>query len=215
MSVTAFPLEQRIGPSDHRYREAIERKRRLWTPPNGRVSDETEILSAPALRKLPSVPPPPPEPPAIDPPGAIIHQYPQASVAAEVPYIPSAFASREMDEPPLIDGETVYPTTVRDIARAACRVFNVSMIDMVSARRTRKIVLPRQITMYLAREMTTASLPRIGRLIGNKDHTTVLHGCQKIAALVLTSEETASQVEAVRWEATVGRRRAAEQPVTG
>jgi chromosomal replication initiation ATPase DnaA len=83
-------------------------------------------------------------------------------------------------EPPLLDtAERVF--TIRDIARAVCDHFHVTMVDLVSKRRTARIVRPRQVVMFLARAHTTRSLPEIGRLLGDKDHTTVLHGVRSIA----------------------------------
>lgn len=221
MSVTAFPLERRMSVEEHLRRAAIERRARLWTPPNGRKSDEIEVLSESTWRKIPRQHATYRLPASIDPKWAVFHHCPQAEINGELQYIPSAFSGyvvqdeEEEKEPPLIDGETKWPVTVRDIARAASRVFDVSMIDLVSARRTTRIVLPRQIAMYLAREMTPASLPQIGRLFGNKDHTTVLHGWQKIKAMIGDDEITAGQVLAVREAALIGRRRMTEQPVTG
>ena len=59
--------------------------------------------------------------------------------------------------------------------------FNVKVSDLRAKRRTISIVRPRQIAMYLIRELTTHSLPEIGEFFGGKDHTTVLHSCSKIA----------------------------------
>lgn len=79
-----------------------------------------------------------------------------------------------------IDDETVEEPKINDIKRAACRYFGVSAVDLDSARRTLKVVHPRQVAMYLARTLTGKSLPEIGRRFGGRDHTTVLHGVRKI-----------------------------------
>ncbi|MBC7237394.1 MAG: hypothetical protein H5T69_16255, partial [Chloroflexi bacterium] len=55
--------------------------------------------------------------------------------------------------------------------------------DITGRRRTRDIAMARQVVMYLARELTPMSLPQIGQALGGRDHTTVMHGCDKIAAL--------------------------------
>lgn len=206
MSVTAFPLERRMSFEQGLRAAAIERKARLWTPPGGRKSDEIEILSEPALRKRPKPP--------------VIHSYPHVEFRDQVFIIPSAFAGRlkrERKKPgeQLIDETIRWPVTIRDIARAACRVFQVNMLDLCSARRSAPIVRPRQIAMYLAREMTKRSLPEIGRTFGGRDHTTVLYAWEKLTALVKDDDEAAAQVEAVRFEAIAGHRRETEQPVTG
>nr|WP_246160149.1 chromosomal replication initiator protein DnaA [Aureimonas fodinaquatilis] len=69
---------------------------------------------------------------------------------------------------------------IEDILKFVSRHYNVSRTDILSARRTRTIVRPRQIAMYLAKTMTPRSLPEIGRRFGGRDHTTVLHAVRKI-----------------------------------
>jgi chromosomal replication initiator protein len=69
---------------------------------------------------------------------------------------------------------------IEDIQRMICKHFGVSRSDILSPRRHRSIVWPRQIGMYLAKTMTQRSLPEIGRRFGNRDHTTVLHAIRKI-----------------------------------
>jgi chromosomal replication initiator protein len=60
--------------------------------------------------------------------------------------------------------------------------FNIKVADMYSKKRPANIARPRQIAMYLAKELTQKSLPEIGELFGGRDHTTVLHAVRKIAA---------------------------------
>jgi chromosomal replication initiator protein len=74
----------------------------------------------------------------------------------------------------------------------------VTMVDLHSARRIAKIVMPRQIAMYLSKVMTGRSLPEIGRRFGGRDHTTVLHAVRKIEALVISKPEIAATVEMLR-----------------
>ena len=69
---------------------------------------------------------------------------------------------------------------VEDILRVVSRHFAVSKADILSDRRHRSVVRPRQIGMYLAKQLTSRSLPEIGRRFGNRDHTTVLHAIRKI-----------------------------------
>jgi chromosomal replication initiator protein len=69
---------------------------------------------------------------------------------------------------------------IEDILKVVSRHFGVSRSDILSQRRHRSVVWPRQIGMYLAKQMTTRSLPEIGRRFGNRDHTTVLHAIRKI-----------------------------------
>jgi hypothetical protein len=77
--------------------------------------------------------------------------------------------------------EPAFPR-VRFVAEHVAALFAVSMVDLNSARREARIVRPRQVAMYLARRMTLCSLPQIGKQLGGKDHTTVLHGAKKIEA---------------------------------
>lgn len=192
----------------------IERARviraRLMTPPNGRDSSELEVVSEIVAQRRAAAT-------AIqtrkerrearwndmlaDYRKGFVHNYPQAIAFEQAPV-----SATEFGEPPLIDGETVYPVTVRDIARAVCRYFQISMIDVVSSRRAIAIVRPRHIIMYLARQMTTRSLPEIGRLLGGKDHTTVLHGHWKISELVKTDEHLTAQIEDIRRMVNEGER---------
>ena len=72
---------------------------------------------------------------------------------------------------------------IEDIQKVVARHYNVPRSELISARRTRTIVRPRQVAMYLCKVMTPRSLPEIGRRFGNRDHTTVLHAVRKIEGL--------------------------------
>jgi len=76
--------------------------------------------------------------------------------------------------------ETKKNVTIDTIQRKVADFFDLSLHDLKTKRRNKNIVLPRQIAMYLARELTNQSLPEIGELFGGKDHTTVLHAWNKI-----------------------------------
>lgn len=67
-----------------------------------------------------------------------------------------------------------------DIQRAVCAQFQIRLEDLKGRSRQRDIALPRQVAMYLVRELTSLSLPKIGREFGGRDHTTVLHACEKV-----------------------------------
>ena len=71
---------------------------------------------------------------------------------------------------------------------------------MDSSKRTRTIAFPRQIAMYLCREMTDLSLPKIGESFGGKDHTTIMHGYNKIADEIKSNEATRQAVEEITRE---------------
>ena len=84
---------------------------------------------------------------------------------------------------------------IEDIQRIVARQFNVSRNDLLSNRRTRVIVRPRQIAMYLAKVMTPRSLPEIGRRFGGRDHTTVLHAVRKIETLTSEDQKLSHEIE--------------------
>ncbi|PLX29771.1 MAG: chromosomal replication initiator protein DnaA [Alphaproteobacteria bacterium] len=74
--------------------------------------------------------------------------------------------------------------TIEDIQKQVAEHYNVRISDMYSNRRLRIVARPRQIAMYLAKKMTSASLPEIGRKFGGRDHTTVMHGVKKVEELL-------------------------------
>jgi len=73
--------------------------------------------------------------------------------------------------------------TIDEIQRAVSAYFDLKPIDLVSARRARVVARPRQIAMYLAKRLTTRSLPEIGRKFGGRDHSTVIHAVRRVEAL--------------------------------
>ncbi len=77
-------------------------------------------------------------------------------------------------------GDSQKPITIDLIKEEVCNLFNVKVSDMNSKKRDRAIVYPRQIAMYLVRELTDFSLPGIGNNFGGRDHTTVIHSCNTI-----------------------------------
>jgi chromosomal replication initiator protein len=105
----------------------------------------------------------------------------------------SAFASLNRQQPSLAIAETVLKdlipehdsaVTVNTILNTTATYFGVSVDDLLGSSRTQALVLARQIAMYLAREMTSLSLPRIGQEFGGRDHTTVMHAFRKIKNLM-------------------------------
>ena len=72
---------------------------------------------------------------------------------------------------------------IEEIQKKVSQHFNIKMSDMSSARRSRTIARPRQIAMYLSKNLTSRSLPEIGRRFGNRDHTTVIHAVKKVEEL--------------------------------
>jgi len=73
-----------------------------------------------------------------------------------------------------------HQLSIVDIQTTVAEYYHVSVNDLKGKKRLASIVMPRQIAMYLAREMTNNSLPKIGNEFGGKDHTTVIHAYEKI-----------------------------------
>lgn len=71
---------------------------------------------------------------------------------------------------------------IADIRRATCAECNLTDVDLLSDRRARSVSWPRQMAMYLTREMTTRSLPDIGYHFGGRDHSTVIHAIRQVEA---------------------------------
>jgi len=87
--------------------------------------------------------------------------------------------------------------TVDFIQRCVVEEFGVSLQDLKTKRRNKQVVFPRQVAMYLSRELTDLSLPEIGEAFGGKDHTTVLHSYNKIKEGVLSNPELKERLEKV------------------
>ncbi len=87
---------------------------------------------------------------------------------------------------------------IEDIQRIVARHYNVSKTELLSNRRTRTIVKPRQVAMYLSKVLTPRSLPEIGRRFGGRDHTTVLHAVRKIEDLSGADNTLAQELELLR-----------------
>ena len=88
--------------------------------------------------------------------------------------------------------------TVDDIQKAVSAYFSISVDDLVSKRRSQAVVRPRHIAMYLAKSLTTRSLPDIGRRFGGRDHSTVIHAVRKITDQLPADAALADDVEAVK-----------------
>lgn len=88
------------------------------------------------------------------------------------------------------------------IISIVCDHFNISNNDIISKKRNAEIVLPRQIIMYLCRKMTDASQTKIAQLLGKNDHTTVIHGAQKIENLLKTDQSLMNTMEIIKKKIT-------------
>ena len=88
--------------------------------------------------------------------------------------------------------------TPQHVLRAVSLVFGVPVEALVAARRDRQVALPRQVAMFLMREETGASLSEIGAALGGRDHSTIFHGCEKIARTLGEDARLAEHVDAAR-----------------
>lgn len=93
-----------------------------------------------------------------------------------------------------------FNITCETIKKTVCKKFNIKIADIESSKRTRNLAFPRQIAMYLCREMIGTSLPKIGEAFGGKNHTTVLHAIEKISAEIKDNESTAAMIENLKDE---------------
>ena len=88
--------------------------------------------------------------------------------------------------------------TIEEIQKRVAEHYNIRLSDMSSPRRARNVARPRQIAMYLAKQLTTRSLPEIGRRFGGRDHTTVMHAVSRVAELMQQDVGFAEDVELLR-----------------
>ncbi len=88
--------------------------------------------------------------------------------------------------------------TIEEIQKRVAQHFNIRISDMHSARRARSVARPRQVAMYLAKQLTSRSLPEIGRKFGGRDHTTVMHAVKKVDELRDRDSSFAEDVELLR-----------------
>jgi hypothetical protein len=159
--------------------------KRIWTaPPSPHPESEPQPMRPSAPRNLPTVPlrerpavgrlprpTPTPEDMIVSPKTVVL-------TAGRAPFTPARL--------------------IESIIHACCQHFAISRVDVISQRRTARVVYARQVAMHVARLDTTKSLPEIGRRFGGRDHTTVLHGCRKIEEGAMRDPEIAADVFGVR-----------------
>jgi len=92
------------------------------------------------------------------------------------------------------------PVTVEAIQAAVCETFHLRLTDLVSPRRSKDVALPRQVAMYLARKLTSASYPSIGDRFGHRDHTTVMHAERTVARKMTEDSRLHATVEQLERE---------------
>ncbi|MTH77265.1 chromosomal replication initiator protein DnaA [Paracoccus aestuariivivens] len=88
--------------------------------------------------------------------------------------------------------------SIEEIQRKVAEHYNIRLSDMIGPKRVRTVARPRQIAMYLSKQMTSRSLPEIGRRFGGRDHTTIMHGVRKIEELRTADRSLAEDIDLLR-----------------
>lgn len=103
----------------------------------------------------------------------------------------------------IIPGSKPKIITVQEIQRVVGEHYNIKLEDFKAKKRTKTVAFPRQIAMYLSRELTDLSLPKIGEEFGGRDHTTVIHAHEKISNLLKTDTQLQRQLKDIQEELKV------------
>lgn len=98
-----------------------------------------------------------------------------------------------------------YPS-IRDIQKAVCKHYGVTLIDILSSGRSARIALPRQVAYYFCKELTLHSLPQIGRRFGDRDHSSIHHGIAKIKRLCPRDADLAHDIATLTTAITGARK---------
>ena len=88
--------------------------------------------------------------------------------------------------------------TIEEIQRKVAEHYNIRLSDLIGPKRLRTIARPRQVAMYLAKQLTPRSLPEIGRRFGGRDHTTIMHGVRRIEELMATDSQLSDDLQLLR-----------------
>lgn len=171
--------------------EAKAIRKRLFNPPNGRASSELEIESeavqlarsreqgrAERIREA-----------------AKRRDERMAQIIAEAKERAEQYRVAELA---WLQRRRAAGIPVGTVIDACCARYGVSAIDIISSRRTKLIADVRHIVMYLCCTLTTRSLPQIGRCLGDRDHTTILHGRNKIKDRVAADPTFAAEIEDIK-----------------
>ena len=98
----------------------------------------------------------------------------------------------------MFDGLGMTKPRIWDVITVVCKHEKLTVAEIKSHSRAKRLAIPRQYLMYLARSMTGASYPQIARMLGDRDHTTILHGYRKIRALAKCSPPLAEKLDYYR-----------------
>jgi chromosomal replication initiator protein len=95
----------------------------------------------------------------------------------------------------LLPAAAAKPVTIASLQKIVAEHFDIRVEEMRAKRRTKGVAFPRQVAMYLARELTDASLPRIGEEFGGRDHTTVMHACDRVKGAIAQDPQFAARLK--------------------
>jgi chromosomal replication initiator protein len=126
--------------------------------------------------------------------GAVNRLLAHATLSGAAPTLDSAEAAIR----DLVRSREPKKVRIEDIQKLVATHYNVSRSDILSSRRSAGVVKPRQIAMYLSKQLTLRSLPEIGRRFGGRDHTTVLHAVRKIENVVATDPALREDIELLK-----------------
>jgi len=118
--------------------------------------------------------------------------------ANQLTHEPITVALAERTLADLVRAREARRVRIEDILRIVSRHYKVPRNDLLSSRRSRDVVRPRQIAMYLAKALTSRSLPEIGRRFGGRDHTTVLHSVRKVEQMIKDDGDLAQEIELLK-----------------
>lgn len=145
--------------------------------------------------------------PRIAPPAALPvanHVAKPAPVIAEKSYYPQMWFWELVNFTPRVSRTAVTSHQVGPrvdfIQSVIAKKYGISKTDILSQRRHKTVVEARHVAIYIAKTMTTQSMPEIGRRFSNRDHTTILHAVRKIAALVARDPILAARIEDIKAE---------------
>lgn len=125
--------------------------------------------------------------------GALIRVMAFASITNSTPDLPMA---KSVLKDMLVD-EDSYNITTQKIIKEVSKYFSVPINDILSSKRNQLVAHCRQIAMYLSRELTHDSLPKIGRAFGNRDHATVIYAINKVSSLINTDKDVYNQIQEI------------------
>lgn len=154
---------------------------RLRNPINGRMSEESEVVSAPELRRR------------------RIQQIKEIEAARKTVAWEAAFETaiareRTRQANAIVEIPLGQIPTINQVIAITCVFYDISAVEIISQRRNASLVRARHVACYLAKTLTPKSFPEIGRRLGNRDHTSIMHAVRSIEAKLTTEPGMQSEI---------------------